>query len=75
MLEYQGGVCAICHDDRSYNLNVDHDHEGGMVRGLLCRRCNRILMYATDRRDIFLRAAEYLDWTPADMLGIEARVA
>lgn len=43
MLESQGGVCAICHDNniRELKLAVDHDHETGKVRGLLCDRCNR----------------------------------
>lgn len=42
MLEAQDGVCAICKgscktDER---LSVDHSHETGKVRGLLCRSCN-----------------------------------
>jgi len=47
MLGEQGGVCAICDqpETRRYrgkitNLVVDHDHETGKVRGLLCSRCN-----------------------------------
>lgn len=44
MLERQGGGCAICgatrHDARSANLAVDHCHETGKVRGLLCGACN-----------------------------------
>jgi hypothetical protein len=42
MLEAQGGGCAICRkpprDDIS--LHVDHDHDSGAIRGLLCFDCN-----------------------------------
>jgi hypothetical protein len=34
----QGGKCAIC--SREGKLVVDHDHESGKVRGLLCKNCN-----------------------------------
>lgn len=42
MLESQHELCAICgHICMTYaNLTVDHDHETGEVRGLLCRSCN-----------------------------------
>ena len=49
MLEQQGGVCAICGKPEAVKnvstglvlaLAVDHDHESGQVRGLLCNRCN-----------------------------------
>ena len=49
MLEAQGGGCAICtrkipgngHGDRYFD--VDHCHDTGKVRGLLCRQCNVLL--------------------------------
>lgn len=39
ILDRQGGVCAICSEpDRK--LVIDHDHQTGTVRGLLCADCN-----------------------------------
>lgn len=37
MLEQQGGTCATCDKPA---VAVDHDHEDGHVRGLLCHGCN-----------------------------------
>ena len=39
MLEKQGGVCAICGKKRG-QMSVDHNHETGRVRGILCQPCN-----------------------------------
>ena len=54
LLAKQGGGCAICgamkpgRDDRQH-LYIDHDHETGRVRGLLCSTCNTGLgMFAED---------------------------
>jgi hypothetical protein len=38
ILEEQGGVCAICR--MAPAQHVDHDHETGAVRALLCFNCN-----------------------------------
>lgn len=40
LLSSQGGACALCGDSPHYDLYVDHDHETGRVRSLLCARCN-----------------------------------
>lgn len=42
LLELQGGTCAICHQGcpSGKRLAVDHDHETGKIRGLLCLKCN-----------------------------------
>jgi len=37
--DWQDGRCAICGCQDS-DLVTDHDHETGLVRGLLCRQCN-----------------------------------
>jgi Recombination endonuclease VII len=43
----QGGLCALCRQPEvgTYRgvvrmLSVDHDHETGQIRGLLCGSCN-----------------------------------
>lgn len=45
MLERQGGVCAVCGraGHTKHPLHVDHDHETGQVRELLCGLCNAAL--------------------------------
>jgi hypothetical protein len=42
LLQFQGGVCAICKRPPKSNcrLGVDHDHATNEVRGLLCVGCN-----------------------------------
>lgn len=43
ILAYQGGVCYACKCSepvKGRRLSVDHDHTTGLVRGLLCSRCN-----------------------------------
>jgi recombination endonuclease VII len=43
LLEFQGGICAICKqapvEDRRFDM--DHNHRTMTMRGLLCSRCNR----------------------------------
>lgn len=62
----QSGRCAICWGARLYKLDVDHDHSTGLVRGLLCKLCNRQLLPAA-RGDAarLLRASGYLQFPPA----------
>ena len=46
MFEAQRGRCAICgkhQQDMKRRLSVDHDHETGKVRALLCLGCNALV--------------------------------
>lgn len=60
MLEEQGGKCAICGNEDD-NLCADHDHVTGVVRGLLCKKCNWGLGQFADNTNIMLLAIEYLE--------------
>jgi hypothetical protein len=62
LLDQQDGTCAICKGTCSRNprLSVDHCHETGQVRGLLCNDCNLGLGKFRDDRDLLLTAAAYL---------------
>lgn len=66
IVAHQGGVCGICGGKRPGNYDVDHDHKSGLVRGALCRRCNRRLLPASKDTIAILEAAiRYLQDPPA----------
>ena len=61
MLERQRGVCAICGEVRGKRrLSIDHNHETGQVRGLLCGPCNMALGALKDSPELCEIAAKYL---------------
>jgi hypothetical protein len=62
--ERQRGLCAICGRalcPTGRDFCVDHNHDTGVVRGLLCFVCNTGLGAFRDRRELLLRALEYLE--------------
>lgn len=69
MFEHQNGVCAIClrpettknNQGAIKRLSVDHNHETGKNRGLLCHKCNMGLGYFDDNVVILHNAATYLE--------------
>lgn len=68
MGEAQGWLCAICggkettkdKDGGPRKMPVDHNHETGKVRALLCTQCNRGLGLFADNIQKLEAAAEYL---------------
>lgn len=63
MLAEQGGVCGICERTeriKGRRLAVDHSHESGRIRGLLCSACNQSLGHLGDDINGVMRAVEYL---------------
>lgn len=64
LFDFQDGRCAICEThqiDLKTRLCVDHCHDTGEVRGLLCHSCNVSVGLMQDNAHRFKRAAEYLE--------------
>jgi hypothetical protein len=59
LLNEQQGVCRIC-GDLMGSPHVDHNHETGKVRGLLCRHCNSALGLFKDNLTTIAKALDYL---------------
>ena len=69
MLKAQNNLCAICslpetsihpRTKEIKKLSVDHNHNSGKVRGLLCTRCNCMIGYARESEILLNKAIEYL---------------
>lgn len=63
MLESQGGLCAAC-GTAGFGIRgpvVDHCHQTGTVRGILCTPCNTSIGLCGDSPDILRAVARYLE--------------
>ena len=62
LLEAQGGCCAICRGrpERAASLHLDHCHDTGAIRGILCGRCNQGLGLFGDDVALLDSAVRYL---------------
>jgi hypothetical protein len=63
MFQKQNGVCAICgknEEIKGRSLAVDHNHQIGKVRGLLCGKCNKMLGLSNDNIIILESAINYI---------------
>jgi len=64
MHDAQGGLCKICANPEELDrrLAVDHNHETGAVRGLLCFKCNVILGHIENTGlAMIAKVLDYLD--------------
>lgn len=70
MHEEQNGLCAICQRENTQKsrkqgelcrLAIDHCHETGLVRGLLCGACNKGIGHFKDNVEFLISAIAYLE--------------
>jgi hypothetical protein len=67
MVEAQNGCCSICRQPetskfrgKTKRLSVDHDHQTGRVRALLCAQCNVALGCAKENVAYLMAMVRYL---------------
>ena len=58
----QDGKCAICgvEPKTKRGLHIDHCHDTGVIRGLLCGGCNTGIGLLQENPEIMTKAIEYL---------------
>ena len=64
MFDEQEGLCKICQEPstrKSGRLDVDHCHETGQIRGLLCSPCNTAIGLLRENSELFAAALQYLE--------------
>lgn len=63
MFAAQEGRCAICGQTQARDLVVDHCHDTGRVRALLCGPCNSAIGLLGEDPERIRRAARYIEET------------
>jgi len=68
LFDLQDGKCAICDNSETDSTNgivhllaVDHDHDSGKVRGLLCKKCNTAIGLLKHQESLLDKAKKYLE--------------
>ena len=67
LLKKQNGKCKICTtpiEEIGERLAVDHRHEDGVIRGLLCKPCNVAIAHLKYNSELCVKAARYLEGLP-----------
>ncbi|CAN5133206.1 hypothetical protein BH09PAT1_BH09PAT1_2710 [soil metagenome] len=61
MLKACNHTCMVKGCGSKKNLNIDHDHKTGRIRGILCNSCNRALGLLSDSAEKLKGLMDYLD--------------
>ena len=61
MLKQAKNKCSLCDKDNgNRKLFIDHNHNTGKVRGLLCNKCNSALGMFNDDAELLKKASDYV---------------
>lgn len=61
MLDKQSHKCAICESSLLASYHIDHCHNTGKVRGMLCSKCNQALGLLQESKSLFEKALAYIE--------------
>lgn len=63
LIKKANNKCQICGVEftKISPAHIDHDHETGIIRGVLCRNCNSALGLFKDSTEILREAIRYLE--------------
>lgn len=68
-------ICGVSLEDYSKRYNkrfsLDHDHNTGDIRALICGHCNSMLGFAKDNTEILAKGIEYLNFHSVNPSGIK----
>ena len=68
---YRCKICGLSKKQNKQDLSVDHCHDTGKVRGLLCKHCNFGLGHFRDNVDNLYKAIDYLDISSREAYDIQ----
>ncbi len=58
----QNGVCDLCREKKSFRqLVIDHNHDTGKYRGVICTKCNILVGFMEKNKHILDQASEYIN--------------
>lgn len=62
LIARRSGVCVICGENRSgkKELEIDHDHDTGLIRGVICQKCNTGLGAFNDDLELLECVVDYM---------------
>jgi hypothetical protein len=75
LYDEQGGLCGICRGPQQgkRRIGLDHNHETGLVRGLLCDRCNLMVGKVETGQPVTVYRAEIEAWLARPGIGTGSR--
>jgi len=56
----QCSICGLTPEENGKALAVDHDHDTGKIRDLLCNNCNVVVGFLNERIDLCDKVKDYI---------------